>query len=155
MVSAIVLYDPWYGCTRAVADEVARGISSDGRVSTVVATVREVTPEHALEYDIIVVGSPSHHGGPTQGVERLLTVLRRHDLRGKRFAFFDIGFVRGRGRVTARMEALLRYRNPFVSYPFLGLSVVVERPHGPLVPGELSKCRELGRSIRTNLPIPA
>lgn len=155
MVSAIVVYDPWYGCTRTVADEVARGLSSDGRVATVVSTVRDVDPDQVLDHDIIVIGSPNHHGGPTPSVERLLIELRTHDLRGKRFAFFDTGFVRGRGRVTARMEAILRYRNPLVSAPFLGLSVVVERPRGPMLPGELSKCRELGRSIRTNLPIPA
>jgi len=155
MVSAIVVYDPWYGCTRTVADEVARGLSSDGRVATIVSTVRDVDPDQVLTHDIIVIGSPNHHGGPTPSVERLLIDLRTHDLRGKRFAFFDTGFVRGRGRVTARMEAILRYRNPLVSAPFLGLSVVVERPRGPLLPGELSKCRELGRCIRTNLPIPA
>ena len=155
MVSAIVVFDPWYGCTRTVAEEVARGLSFDGRVATVVSAVREVSPEQVLDHDIIVIGSPNHHGGPTPSVERMLTVLRTHDLRGKRFAFFDTGFVRGHGRVTARMESILRFRNPFVSAPFLGLSVVVERPRGPLLPGELSKCHELGRSIRTSAPVPA
>lgn len=155
MVTALVVYDSWYGCTKAVADEVARGLSHDGRVATVVAHVREVTAAQVLEHEIIVIGSPDHHGGPTLPISRLLSELRGRDLRGKRFAFFDTSFLRGHGRVTAKMEFALRHRNPFVSPPFLGVSVVVQRPRGPILPGELSKCRELGRSIRTNLPIPA
>jgi flavodoxin len=155
MVSALVVYDSWYGCTKAVADEVARGLSHDGRVPTVVAHIRDVTPEQVLHHEIIVIGSPDHHGGPTASIVQLIEDLRTRDLRGRRFAFFDTCFLRDRGKVTARMEAMLRHRNPFVSAPFLGLSVVVQRPRGPVLPGELSKCRELGHSIRTSLAISA
>jgi flavorubredoxin len=155
MVTALVVYDSWYGCTKTVADEVARGLSNDGRVATVVAHIRDLTCEQVLDHEIIVIGSPDHHGGPTPAIAQLIEELRTRDLRGRRFAFFDTCFVHDRGKVTARMETLLRHRNPFVSSPFLGLSVVVKPPRGPLLPGELSKCRELGRSIRTSLPISA
>lgn len=155
MVTALVVYDPWYGCTKAVAEEVARGLSYDGRVATVVSNLRDSAAKQILEHEIIVIGSPDYHGGPSPLVARLLDDLRTRDLRGKRLAFFDTCFVRDRGKVTGRMETALRHHNPFVSPPFLGLSVVVKYPHGPLLPGELSKCRELGRSIRATLPLPA
>lgn len=155
MVSAVVIYDSWYGCTKAAAEEVARGLSYDGRVATVVVNIHDLTPAQLLDHEIIVIGSPDHHAGPSPSVARLLQKLRAQDLRGKRFAFFDTCFFRDRGKVTGRMEATLRFHNPMVSPPFLGLSVVVKPPRGPLLPGELSKCRELGRSIRTTLPLPA
>jgi|GEM_PF-2356237 len=155
MVTALVVFDSWYGCTKVIAEEVARGLSYDGRVATVVSHIRDVSPEQTVEHEIIVFGSPDHRGAPTVPVARLLNDLRACDLRAKRLAFFGTSFNRGHARVTARMEGMLRHHNPFVSPPFLGLTVVVQRPRGPLLPGELSKCRELGRSIRTSLPISA
>jgi flavodoxin len=155
MTTAIVVYDAWYGCTKVVAEEVARGLSADGRVATVVANLKEVDARQVLEHDIIVVGSPNHLGGPTNRIRQLLEEFRTFDLRGLRFAFFDTCFGPDHGKTVGRMEAILRDRNPFVSPPFMGLSVIVRSPRGPIMPGELSKCRELGRSIRTSLPISA
>jgi len=153
MATAIVVYDSWYGCTKAVADEVARGLSADGRVPTVVANVKSVDARHVLAHDIIVIGSPNHRGGPTPRIRRLLDELRAVDLRRHRFVFFDTCFAPSHGRAIGKMEAMVRDFNPFVSPLFLGLSVIVRRPRGPIVPGELSKCRELGRSIRTSYEI--
>lgn len=155
MATAIVVYDAWYGCTQAVAEEVARGLSSDGRVATVVANVKTVNARQVLGHDIIVVGSPDHDGRPTERIRRLLEQLRTVDLRGRRFVFFDTCFGPAHGRAVGKMEAILRDRNPFVSPWFLSLSVLVRRPHGPLLAGEISKCRALGHSIRTGLAVPA
>jgi len=155
MTTAIVVYDAWYGCTKIVAEEVARGLSADGRVATVVANLKEVDGRQVLEHDIIVIGSPNHFGGPTTRIRHLLEEFRTFDLRGRRFAFFDTCLARDHGKVVGKMERILRDRNPFVSPPFMGLSVIVHGPRGPIMPGELSKCRELGRSIRTSLPISA
>ena len=155
MATAIVVYDPWYGCTRMVAEEIARGLSADGRVGTVVANVKTVDLSHVLAHDIIVVGTPSRRGAPTPLIRNLLEQLRGSDLRGRRLAFFDTCFASDHGKAVGRMENALRSGNPFVSPPFLGLSVIAERPHGPILAGELSKCGELGRSIRTSLAISA
>jgi flavodoxin len=155
MTTAIVVYDAWYGLTKTVADEVARGLSADGRVATVVANLKEVSVRQILEHDILVIGSPHRLGGPTENARKMLEELRTFDLRGRRFAFFATCFLRDHGKAVGAMEAILRDRNPFVSPPFMGLSVIIHRPHGPIMPGELSKCRELGRSIRTSLPVSA
>lgn len=155
MTTAIVVYDAWYGCTKVVAEEIARGLSADGRVGTVVANLKEVSARQVLEHDIVVIGSPHRPGGPTDAIREMLEEFRTFDLRGRRFAFFDTCFIRDHGKTVGKMEGILRNRNPFVSPPFLGLSVIVRSPRGPILPGELSKCRELGRSIRTSLPISA
>lgn len=154
MPTAIVVYDSWYGCTQTVAEEVARGLSADGRIPTVVTNVRDTTPEQVLHHEIIVLGSPDHFGEPTTRIQALLRSLRSRDLRGKRFAFFDTCFQSDRGKVTAKMEAALRDRNPLISPPFLQTSVVVEGAHGPIRPGEISKGRALGQMIRTSLALP-
>lgn len=151
MPSAVVVYDSWYGCTKAVAEEIARGISAEGQVPTVVTHVKETTPDHLARHDVIVIGSPCHFGMPTPRVRELLKKLRAVDLRGKRLAFFDTCFATDRERVTGKMESMLREKNPFVSPPFLGVSILVEETRGPVVPGEMGKARELGRTIRTSL----
>ncbi len=150
MVRAIVIYDSWYGCTKGIADEVARGLSADGRVPTIVAKVRSTSLEHIVDHDIIVVGSPNHFGAPTAHIKQLLAELRKSDLRGKRLAFFDTCFARDRGKAVGKMEAALREKNPLISPPFLGLSVVVEGVQGPVAPGALSESREFGRSVRAS-----
>jgi flavorubredoxin len=155
MTTAIVVYDAWYGCTQAVAEEVARGLSSDGRVVTVVANVKTVKARQVLGHDIIVVGSPNHRGGPTARIRRLLEQLRAVDLYGRRFAFFDTCFAPAHGRAVSKMEAILRHRSPYLFPSFMSLSVMVRRSRGPILPGELSKCRALGKSIRAGLEIPA
>lgn len=153
MVRAIVVYDSWYGCTKGIAEEVARGISSDGRVPTVVVRVRSTPVAHILDHDIIVVGSPNHFGAPTAHIRQLLADLRKSDLRGKRLAFFDTCFARDRGKAVAKMEAVVREKNPLVSPPFLGFSVVVEGVQGPVAPGALSDSREFGRSVRASTAV--
>jgi flavorubredoxin len=155
MPTAIVVFDSWYGCTQTIAEEIARGLSSDGRIPTVVTNIRETTPAQVLHHDIIVIGSPDHFGAPTSRVLTLLRSLREADLRRKRFAFFDTCFASDRGKVTAKMEAALRNRNPMISPPFLQASVVVEGARGPIRPGEVSKGRALGQMIRTTLALPA
>ncbi len=155
MTTAIVVYDPWYGCTQAAAEEVARGLSEDSRVVTVVANVKSVTLRQVLGHEIIVVGSPDHRGGPSPRIRRLLEELRAVDLRGRRFVFFDISVALSHGRAVGRMEGILRHENPFVSPSFMGLSVIAAHPRGPILPGELSRCRELGRSIGNHLALSA
>jgi len=155
MATAIVVYDAWYGCTKTVAEEVARGLSADGRVATVVANVKTVSPRQVLTHDVIVVGSPNRGGGPTQRVRRLLEVLREVDLRRRRFAFFETCWGPAHGRAVGKMEAILRDRNPFVFPSFMSLSVALLGPRGPIRPGGLSQCYALGKSIRTGLAIPA
>ncbi len=155
MTTAIVVYDSWYGCTKGAADEVARGLSEDGRIPTLVTRVRSLNVRKILEHDIVVVGSPNHFGAPTAHVKQLLKELRAFDLRGKQFAFFDTCFPKDRGKVVHKMEAALREKNPRVSPPFLGLSVAVDGVQGPVSAGELSDCREFGRSIRGRVELTA
>jgi flavorubredoxin len=155
MTTAIVVYDPWYGFTKSIAAEVARGLSEGGRVATVVADLRDVPVDHLLEHEIIVIGSPHRPGGPSPELCRLMENLRSFDLRGRRFAFFDTSPGRSRGRTVAKMESMLGDLNPFVSQPFLGLSVAVHGSRGSILPGEISHCRDFGRSIRESLSIPA
>ncbi len=154
MPTAVIVYDSWYGCTKAVAEEIARGLSYDGRLATVVTHVKDTTPEHVRDHDVIVIGSPNHFGAPTVRVRDLVRKLRGFDLRGKRVAFFDTCFATDRGKAMGKLESLLREQNPLLSPPFLGLSVVVEGTRGPVMAGEMGKARELGRTVRTSLAIP-
>ena len=153
MATAIVVYDSWYGCTKGVAEEVARGLSADGRVPTIVARVRSPTLANVLDHEVIVVGSPNHFGAPIAHVRQFLRELRSHDLRGKRLAFFDTCFGRDRGKAVGKMEAIIHERNPLVSLPFLVFSAVVDGVQGPLSPGALVEAREFGRSVRGSLAI--
>jgi len=147
MTNAVVLFDAWQGSTRLVAEEIARGIASSGRVFTTVASVREFDPPRLREFDIIVIGSPSRAGVATPAVLRLLHRVARDRLDEKTVSLFDTCDSPRRAGATRRMREVLVREDPTLHLASPGISVVVDGVHGPIHEGELSKCHEFGRRL--------
>jgi hypothetical protein len=57
-MTAVVIYESMYGCTRQISDAIARGIGRHRGV--VVVPVREATPEALAGAELVVVGGPTH-----------------------------------------------------------------------------------------------
>ncbi len=66
---ALVVYESMYGNTRAVATEIAAGLSATHEVTLV--PVSRATPELVAAADLIIVGGPTHlHGMSTANSRR-------------------------------------------------------------------------------------
>jgi multimeric flavodoxin WrbA len=64
-----IVYESMYGNTAAVARAIADGIRSGG-ADVSMAGVSEITPEAALECDLLVVGGPTHAHGMSRATTR-------------------------------------------------------------------------------------
>jgi flavorubredoxin len=147
MTNAVIVFDAWSGSTRLVAEEIARGISSTGRVTTTVASVQEFSPPRLHDYDIIVIGSPNHLGTATRPVKRLLHILAEERLDTKTVSLFDTCVSRQTGAASLRMKETLNREDPSLHLASPGISVVVDGARGPIHEGELTKCREFGARL--------
>jgi len=147
MANALIVFDSWYGNTRLVAEEIARGISSTGRVTTTVTSVQELSPPRLRQYDIIVIGSPNHLGTATRSVKRLLHRMAQERLDTKTVSLFDTCFRRQTASVTLQMKQALNREDPNLHLASPGISVVVDGMKGQIHEGEVSKCREFGERL--------
>jgi len=80
-VEALVVYDSQYGNTERIAQAIGEAIGSQ------VVRVGDVSPAELKEFDLLIVGSPTHGGWYTPGVKGLLEALPL--LEGFKVAAFD------------------------------------------------------------------
>ena len=147
MANALIVFDPGQGSTRRVAEEIARGISSSGRVTTTVTSVQELDPPRLRDYDIIVIGSSSHLGAATLPVRQLLRRIAKDRLDDKTVSLFDTCVAHHRGGATLRMKEALYREDPSLHLASPGISVIVDSTNGPIHEGEVAKCHEFGRRL--------
>jgi len=148
----IVVYESKYGNTKLVAETIAEGMREVEGVETVVSEVKRVDLSKVPDYDAILVGSPTHIGGPTWGVKRFISKLGKLPLEGKFFAAFNTYLLdKSFEQATKKLEKRIRNKVPGAKLAAPGLSIRVKGMKGPISEGELPKCREFGKKIATQI----
>jgi len=152
MVKAIVIYESKYGNTKRVAEAIVEGIREVQGVETVLNELEKVDFNKIAEYDVILIGSPNHYGGPTENVWEFIDKLEKLNLDGKRFAVFDTYLGKGFFEKAAKkMEKRINEKVPGLKQIGPMLSIAVQGSKGPIVEGELPKSKEFGKKIATQL----
>lgn len=142
---ALVVYDSQYGNTERIAQAIGEAIGSP------VVRVSSVSPSDLKEYDLLIVGSPTHGGWYTPEVRSLLEALPH--LGGSKVAAFDtrtasiwnrlLPFGYAAPRIARKLEgsggSLVALPEGFV---VLGIE-------GPLKDGELERAASWARGIAT------
>ena len=147
----IVVYDSKYGNTKLAAETIAEGMREVEGTETVVSRVKEVDLSRIPDYDVILVGSPNHIGGPTWGIKRFIGRLGKLPLEGKMFAVFDTYLGKEFGKAVKKMESRISEKIPGLKMAAPGLSIRVEGMKGPIPEGELPKCEEFGNKIAAQI----
>lgn len=150
MVRVLVVYESKYGNTRQVAEEIAAGIV-DAEGEATVSHVGEVDPARLADYDAILIGSPNHLGRPVGSAKRFIDGLARPELEGKTVSAFDTCLGRDLGKTVGRMEKSIGEKAGHLRIFSPGLSIRVGGIKGPIVDGELAKCRQFGASLAGSL----
>ena len=83
LTKIIVVYASVFGNTKRVAETIGEGMKEIEGTEVVVKKIKDVEPEEVLDYDVILIGSPNHMGGPTRSVKKLIDALGKLGLEGK------------------------------------------------------------------------
>ena len=155
MAKVIVVYESKYGNTKHVAETIIEGMSKVEGIEIVIRELKEVDLNKIPDYDVILIGSPNHYGGPTKGVKGFVDNLGKLNLNGKLFAVFDTYLGKRSDyffeKALKKMEKRINEKVPELKQIAPGLSIKVQGMKGPLVEGELPKCKEFGKKIATQL----
>lgn len=147
----IVLYETKFGNTKLVAEKIAAGIKEIDPGEVLVDNIRNVNIASVSEYDVILIGGPTHFGTSTRTVNKLIDRLGKLDLSFKWIAVFSTYIKGDTGKGVMRMEERIREKVPDSKLISPGLSIDVGGIKGPVLKDELPKCIEFGRNIAGQL----
>jgi flavodoxin I len=137
-MKALIVYDSTYGHTEKIAQAIGEAIGGQ------VLRVGEVNPADLNGFDLVVVGSPTHGGFPTPGIDGLLKALPA--LEGVKVAAFDTRTVRTIfGYAAPRIARRLEKRAGKLAAPPEGFFVL--GMEGPLKEDELERAAGWGRGL--------
>jgi flavodoxin I len=145
-MNVLVVYDSLYGNT----ERIARAIAGIGLGEARVLRVTEVPRSELRMFDLVVVGSPTQGGRPTQAVRDFLGEMPV--LSDARVAAFDTR-LKGRlaklfgfaaDKIAAGLEAS---GGKLIAAPE---GFLVKGKEGPLLEGEIERAAAWGRSLQQN-----
>jgi len=151
MVKVLLVYESKYGNTKIVAETIAEAIKevSDNQAS--IYELKDINLKQPPDFDVILIGSPNHMGGPTGGIKKFINEFGKLDVKGKYAAVFDTYMAKDYEKAVKKMEKQINEKVPEFRLLKPGLSIRVEGMKGPITEGELAKCREFGINIATRL----
>ena len=150
MTRVIVVYESKYGNTKIVAEKISEGLNAGKGIKVDLRSLKEVEVNKIPEYDVILVGSPNHIGGPTRGIKKFIDKLGKLDLKTKWVAVFDTHMLADE-RAHAKMEERIGEKAPGLKIVTPGLSIKVDGMEGPIAEGELPRCIDFGERVATQL----
>ncbi|MDH5685818.1 MAG: flavodoxin domain-containing protein [Hadesarchaea archaeon] len=151
MAKVIVVYETKYGNTKFVAETIIEGLKKVKGIETVLSELKKVDLNEIPGYDAILVGSPNHLGGPTRGIKKFIDKLGKLNLKGKMGAVFDTYLGGNFEKAVQKMEKRINEKVPGLKLVAPGLSIKVQGMKGPILEGELPKCKEFGNKIATQM----
>ena len=153
MVKVFVVYDTKYGNTKLAGETIVEGIKEVEGIETSIGYVKEIDIGKLADYDAIVLGAPNHMGRPSQTIKKFVNRLAELDLKAKNVAIFGTysGRVRDPDRAVKKLEKMAEKKLPNLKLISSSLSIRVNGIPGPLVEGELPKCKDFGRRIANQL----
>ena len=153
MVKVFVVYDTKYGNTKLAGENIVEGIREVEGIETSIGYVKEIEIGNVADYDAIVLGAPNHMGRPSQTMKKFVNRLAELDLKAKNVAVFGTysGRIRTLDRAVKKLEKMAEKKVPNLKLISPSLSIRVNGIPGPLVEGELPKCKDFGRRIANQL----
>ena len=151
MAKVIVVYESKYGNTRIVAEKIIEGLREVSGVEPVLAELKEVDLSQLDGSDAILIGSPNHMGDATRSIRKFIDTLGKLDSEGKLAAVFDTYLDGDFEKAVKKMEKRISEKVPALKLAAPGLSIRVEGMKGPITEGELSRCKEFGLKMATQL----
>ena len=151
MEKVLLVYESKYGNTKLVAEAIAEGLKGVKGKLILMYELKEIDLRQPVDFDMILIGSPNHMGGPTQGIKKFIDKLGTLDIEGKYAAVFDTYIAKDYEKAVKKMEKEINQKVPRLKLLTPGLSIRVDGMKGPITEGEIPKCKEFGANIATRL----
>jgi flavodoxin I len=144
-MKTLVVYDSVYGNTKIVAQAIADAIPGEVQM----LRVGEAVPSDLKVFDLLIVGSPTQGGRPTEAMQGFLKQGHLSSLQGMKVAAFDT-------RLTAKWVRIFSYAAPRIASSLqekggtlLGApgGFFVKGTKGPLLDGEVEKAIAWAKGI--------
>lgn len=144
-MNAVVLYDSEWGNTEQVARTISEVLERHYGVRMVSAdNVLDIT----VRPDLLVVGSPTHHRQPTDGIMMALRSLPDGYVQRVACAVFDTRYQRPRFLTGSAALGIARHLSGRGAMVEIGPeSFFVVNKEGPLVEGELDRAHNWARQV--------
>ena len=152
MVKVFIFYDSKYGNTKLASEKIAEGLKT-AAIAVDLGYVKEIHPEVAANYHVIVLGAPNHMASPSRTMKKIVSKLGEFDLKTTQVAIFGTysGRLRSVDRAVKKLGKMVEEKLPNVKLISPSLSVRVSGVTGPIVEGELPKCVDFGKKIAEHL----
>jgi flavodoxin len=144
-MKALIVYDSLYGNTEKIAKAIGDALGGEADVLRVV----EVDPRDVGAVDLLIVGSPTHGGRPTETIQGFLRQVQGSLPAGTSVAAFDtrlatrlVGIF---GYAAGRIARTLEKEGGTLVAPPEGF--VVQGGEGPLREGELERAADWARGL--------
>lgn len=146
-MKTLVIYDSLYGNTKIVAQAIADSIPDEVEM----AHVNEVPDLNLSNYDLLIIGGPTHGGGPSDTMKGMLESLDPSSVSGAQVAAFDT-------RITWWWVRPFGYAAPKIARRLekMGAEILAEGEgffvtggEGPLKEGELDRAAAWAQEIAT------
>jgi flavodoxin len=146
-VKVVILYESKYGNTKRVAETIAEEMQRVGGMEVTLTALKGVDIDDIADCDVILLGGPTHFGGPTRGVRKFIDALGKRNVSAKSVAVFDTYMGEDFEKGVRKMEEQIRSKAPGLKLLAHGLSIRVEGMKGPIVEGELVKCKDFVKQL--------
>lgn len=154
-MKALIVYDSTYGNTAKIARTIAKAMQPIHSVIAIEA--KDATQAYIKSAELLVVGSPTHGGGPTPEILALLDNLPQKSLQSKKVAAFDTRLaLNAHGFWLKQLMRIIGFAAPKISSHLVAkggkliskpMGFIVEEKEGPLREGELEKAAEWVRGF--------
>lgn len=152
-MKVLIVYETKYGNTKKAAETIGEVIKEAGNEITVVK-VDAVEMDTIKDYGAIVIGSPTYASSQARSIKKFISSLSVEA--DTKIVVFDTHTGDGKStggvmrRAVKKMEKQIQ-KNPNLKKIMNGLQVAVKGIKGPLIEGELEKCKVFAKEIAKNL----
>jgi len=149
LIKIFIAYDTKYGNTKLAAESIMEGINEVNGFEASIGYVKEIETRKLAGYSAMVLGAPNHMGRPSQTMKKFINRLAELDLKIKNIAIFGTyaGRVRTPDRAVRKLEKMVEEKLPDLKLILPSLSIRVSGIPGPVVEGELLRCKDFGKRM--------
>ncbi len=152
-MKTLIVYDSLYGNTKKIAETIGQNISGEVKI----LPVKDVESSAFAPINLLIVGSPTHAGRPTENVKKFLQNISDNFLKDKYVAAFDTrASSLDQSWFVKMLINVLGYAAIHIQKKLLqkgGVAIIeptgfmVKGKEGPLEDGELARAEKWGREL--------